>query len=726
MRPRTLVLAFALLGATGLGCAPSQPGPGTDVDAAPPPAAGDSDGDGISDVDEGRAAAVDTDGDGKADYLDDDSDGDGVSDKLEAGDDSLSTPPSDTDSDGTPDFRDSDSDGNGRADAVDGTGDLDGDGHLDFADLDDDEDHIGDVIELGPDPSAPRDTDGDTIPDFRDLDSDNDTIADHHELMSDPDGDNLPAYRDTDSDGDCRLDALEAGDADLTTAPRDFDNDGGGDFIDLDSDNDGLLDSLEDPNCNGVLDSGESSATNPDTDGDGVTDLVEHAAGTNPNDPLSNPQANGDFVFLVPYMAPPSPDKDTLDFATDISQADVAFLLDTTFSMNDEINAIKSSLGTIVSQLHTEIPNIGIGVAGYEDFLGGFGSAGDRPFYLLHRVSTVRTAAGLASIQNMGVNRYVLGDGGDIPESGWEALFQVASGMGLTNILGVSVAAFNPASAPPGATPPAGEEYGTLGGAGFRAGSLPIVVWITDAASHNSSVTGNNYNAAGTATSASALTALSARGARVIGVVSRGGDFTPAYQDVLKGVTSTGAVVALDAWPPVGAGRPAGCSALQCCTGQNGAGQGVTSTGQCALVFETNASGGGMGAQIVQAIKVLVNGVAIDITATAHDDPADSVDAVASFVAKVEANPAGLAPCSSGLTAVDRNGDGVVDTFDNVLPGARACFDVVPKQNMTVMPTTSPQMFKATIVVQGDGVTTLDTRDVYFLVPPEIPTPPVN
>jgi hypothetical protein len=108
------------------------------------------------------------------------------------------------------------------------------------------------------------------------------------------------------------------------------------------------------------------------------------------------------------------------------------------------------------------------------------------------------------------------------------------------------------------------------------------------------------------------------------------------------------------------------------------------------------------------------------------DDASDAVDAVAAFVQEVKANAAGGAPCSAGLSAVDTNGDGVTDTFRAVLPGARACFDVVPKQNETVEPLTTPQMFKATIVVTGDGVTTLDTRDVYFLVPPVIPVPPVD
>ena len=59
-----------------------------------------------------------------------------------------------------------------------------------------------------------------------------------------------------------------------------------------------------------------------------------------------------------------------------------------------------------------------------------------------------------------------------------------------------------------------------------------------------------------------------------------------------------------------------------------------------------------------------------------------------------------------------------------MLPGNRVCFDVVVKTNVTVEPTEAPQLFRATVEVLGDGFTSLDERDVFFLVPPapvEIP-----
>ncbi len=680
----------------------------------------DTDGDTINDGDEGSASGTDTDSDGTPDFQDDDSDGDGIPDYREAGDGDLTTPPPDHDGDGIPDFRDTDSDDNGRLDGEDGLDDRDGDGLADFVDRDDDGDEMMDSYELGDDVANPIDTDDDDIPDFQDTDSDGDTILDLHDRQYDPDEDGIPAFRDTDSDDDCRGDAVEAGDAILTTAPVDSDGDTGGDFIDLDSDNDGLLDELEDLNCNGAADAGESSAADEDTDGDGVSDLVEVAAGTDPSNDQDNPQANGDFVFVVPYVMPPTPEDDTLDFATNISQADVYFSMDTTFSMNGEIGNLEGSLNTVVSSLRTEIPNIAIGVGGYDDFRNDpYGAAGDIPFYLLHRAMTVSTAAGLASVQAQ-VNALASHNGNDIPESGWEALYQIATGVGVS-AGGSNVPAFSPATAPPASIPP-GESVGTIGGVGFRTGSLPIVVQITDAPSHNGPY-GSSYNFTGAATQSTALNALLGIQARVIGVVSEGGDFTNAYNDLLAAVNTTGAVVPATAWDGA---RPAGCSAGQCCTGINGAGV-AASGGMCSLIFRINSSGSGLGTSVVSAIRALTNFAVIDVGANINDDTGDAVDAVAAFVDHIAANPAAPVPCGQGLTAIDGGDpDSFLDTFVDVYPGTTACFDVFPKMNTTVQPLQTPQMFTATITVYGDNVTELDTRRVYFLVPPEIPDVPVD
>jgi hypothetical protein len=144
-------------------------------------------------------------------------------------------------------------------------------------------------------------------------DTDGDGIPDNREGADDVDGDGSPNYLDLDSDGDCIPDAAEAG-AD-PMAPLDSDADGSYDFADADSDNDGLPDGCEDLSCDGVLDAGESSPTITDTDGDGFPDVVERAAGSDPNDAASGVPADA-ALFVLPYYDP----MESKDLAFDIPE----------------------------------------------------------------------------------------------------------------------------------------------------------------------------------------------------------------------------------------------------------------------------------------------------------------------------------------------------------------------------------------------------------------------
>ncbi|AUX49097.1 hypothetical protein SOCE26_106420 [Sorangium cellulosum] len=719
LRPLLTCLLFCLpVGCTA--ASDNRPPPVEDAGTEPPTT--DEDEDGINDEDEGRAELIDTDGDGDPDYLDTDSDNDGIDDKLEGRSGKGEIGQKDSDSDEVPDFRDDDSDNNGRPDGIDGERDTDDDGVLDYADLDDDGDGLTDVTELGADPDNPLNTDGDERPDFRDTDSDGDTIQDRFEREIDADGDGIPAFRDEDSDDDCRSDKIERGEGDPDRSPMDSDEDGGGDFVDLDSDDDGLLDLLEDANCDGVLDPGESSPASADTDEDGTTDLIEKAAGTNPDDDLDNPRANGDFVFTVPYQQRPDPAQDTLDFSTNISQADVVFAMDTTGSMGIAIGTLKTALQEMIDQLAVEIPSIGIGVTHYKDFpRSPYGDSADEPFYLEHRVMSVLTPEGRQSVQSA-VNALDDSGGADTPESGWEALYQIATGVGTTQG-GADVLPFDPDTARP-LSIPAGESVGEIGGVGFRTGSLPIVVMITDVPSHNGTFPGNDYAGLTSPSYTEALREVTALGGRVIGMVTNDSSRNEARADLIAGALATGSVVPPTAWGPAGM-RPPQCAVDQCCTGADGRGVAATNN-KCPLVFNVSGGGAGLNVAVVQAIKVLTTYVTLDISASAEDDESDAIDAVSSFVDRIIANNQAPEPCSSGLRVVDKNLDGVPDTYTNVFPGPTVCFDVLPRVNTSVRPTTEPQVFTANIVVTGDSVTTLSTRKIYFLVPPEIPVPPVE
>ncbi|MDH5672730.1 MAG: hypothetical protein OEZ06_11310 [Myxococcales bacterium] len=616
----------------------------------------DADNDGISDLHEGVDDEVNTDGDEWPDWLDLDSDGDGLSDRDEAGDDDLSTPPIDTDMDGKPDFRDLDSDDDGvpdseSADAQGVAVDSDGDGVPDSADRDDDGDGIPDRVEaLG----GGGDADGDGIPNWLDRDTDGDGIDDVIEGTTDSDGDGLPDFLDLDSDDDGLADADE------------------------DRDGDGKVAVCTDPTAGGC----ESDRTRSDTDGDGVPDLVEAVASTDPTDATSTISAR-DFYFVLPYE---DPEQDgVLDFSTTIRQADVFFSVDTTGSFGEEIAAIQSSIESlIVPEVAAVIENAAFGVGRFEDYPSDpYGLPGDRPFELLQAVTT-----DVAMIK-AGVDALPPAAGGlDTPEAGLEALYQWATGVGSPEL---GIAPFAP---------------GDIGGAGFREDSLPILVQITDARSHDPM----DYSAASIVSRDAASTAEALRliGARAIGVRSTEnvGNADDPLAELQQLALATGATI-----PPTGG---------ECATGIDGAPRAAVDDGGrqvCPLVFDVRPDGTGLGQIIVDAIEQLASLGALDISAVAvgvltgvggESLPAGTTSA--DFIQAIHAEP----PAPDGSTL-----DG--DTFRHVVPGSTVNFRLVARNDF-VPHREKPQVFTLEIHVLGDGVTVLDVRTVYIVVPKVLPT----
>ncbi|MFO0729288.1 MAG: hypothetical protein U1E65_36245 [Myxococcota bacterium] len=489
----------------------------------------DSDGDGIPDMVEGTADPdmdgtpnyldTDSDGDliadsdegtgdpdmdGTPNYLDTDSDGDGLSDLEESGDQNVATAPVDHDLDGVADYLDLDSDNDTIGDRDEGTADSDNDTILDRLDIDSDNDGILDAVEAGDTDllTAPIDTDHDGTPDFRDLDSDGDTILDLSEGLGDPNNNSVPNYRDLDSDGDGIPDASEAGDNDPATPPIDTDHDFIPDYLDRDSDGDGLADGTE-PGC-----PGGPNRLLADSDGDGFLDPAEIAFGSNPCSAASGITG---FYFILP---PNGPNQTApLNFSnTGIDRADVAIEVDTTGSMTDEITNIRTSLSNlIIPGIAAVIPDSAFGVSSFEDVpISPFGDAasGDVPFQLRTRVTTDRVAA-----QNA-VNQLAVRDGLDLPEAGLLSLYQIATGVGLT-WPGGAVAPFDPNA---GRIPNVAD--GTIGGVGFRTDALPIIVHVTDAPAHERAdylAVNNQIGAPDTSVVASAISGI---GARIIGIAN--------------------------------------------------------------------------------------------------------------------------------------------------------------------------------------------------------------
>lgn len=654
---------------------------------SPPPP--DADGDGISNADEGVQQSRDTDSDGTPDYEDTDSDDDGIPDAQEAGDENLCTPPRDTDDDGASDSVETDADANGIPDADEPDQDLDGDGWKDFQDLDDDGDNLYDTEEWGDGPE-PVDFDDDGTPDYQDTDSDDDTIPDLKEGLLDIDGDGVPAFHDDDSDGDCIPDSIEAGPN--PESPLDSDADGQFDFLDIDADNDGLLDEQEDLNCNGALDAGESSTTLTDTDSDGFPDVVEWAAGTDPNDNTSVLDPD-DFYFVLPYFDPE--EQDDLDFQTSIIKADVQLSMDTTGSMGGTVTELQNTLSSlIIPQTALEVPDVAFGASTFEDFpVSPFGSQNthpeipsfphDLPFRLYQRVTTVVADA------QAGVNAFQLGIGGDGEESGLVSLYQIATGEGMSWTVATagSVPKFNPMVGFDEA-----KGHGVLGGVGFRVGALPIVVHITDIEWHEAA----DYWGAGipeAPTRDATVAALLGLGARVIGITSS----STARVQLEQMARETSAVVPPTAWGP---------TETLCHTGAGGGLLPPDATGLCPLVFTMDFGGTGVSTALVDGIKALVTFGTIDINALPVADPSELPEVDTSlFITAVDPVP----PAPPGATIMG-------DAFKDVQPGQPVRFRVHAR-NTIVQHKREAQLFKVTIRVMGDGVTTLDERDVFIIVP---------
>ncbi|MGZ3418052.1 MAG: hypothetical protein ACXVEE_09325 [Polyangiales bacterium] len=774
----------------GTACAPAICGTDTDCD-------------GISDKDEGRFAAAgptDTDKDGTPDYKDDDSDGDGIPDRLEWRKSGCDTPvadENDADGDGIPNFQDTDSDGNGLSDkdevcppaavltklgmaacAAGTPYDFDGDGVPDYLDFDNDHDSsktdksigLQDKTELkdnaGTYVGISLDTDGDGIPDLYDVDSDGDFILDLDDGTTDDDGDGKPAFRDLDTDGDGVGDACEArakaapSSADLTSPLKDTDGDGIPDYRDLDSDADFLADGKEDLNGNCIVDADETDRLNPDTDGDGTGDLAETAllGVAAAKDATSTPAKAGKFYFIVPYSIDgskkPSPTSGTLALSTNLKKGDLAFIVDTTISMDEEIAALKTGLkDTIIPALSAKFTDLGIGVGAHDDFptstgetLGGTTS---KPFYIpaTGTISTDPTKSQAAA------NTLVTHSGGLIPESQVAAMYRAITGAALTW--------------PEGSLPVDPAPAGTFGSMRFRDGSLPIVVPITDAAMHegkrakNTTPTGaaSDYDSSfhdqygfSTFNIDQLVAKLNEVGAKVIGVasgtVSRDSQVaSPSssypYPDLAYLADKTGSYVPKTAF---GGGITPNCKTGPAASTLDPKPTSVAADGiggTCRLVYQIYSDGTGLSNAIVDGVGALLNSIAFDVYVRAYKDPADlgTVDPVDAFMTSIQPQPAGGTDPVTGSVCVTFSpsalknkystpkavlpaGD-IDETIGGLNPGKLYCFAVNPKENTTVPPKTTPQTFKAFLTVvadkSGGGSISLGTdREVLFIVPPSL------
>lgn len=380
-----------------------------------------------------------------------------------------------------------------------------------------------------------------------------------------------------------------------------------------------------------------------------------------------------DLEVVLPYGGPEV--VITRSVEADPGKLDVHFSIDTTGSFGGEIDALQRDLSDrIVPEIEDRVDDVAFGVSRFEDFPSDpYGFPDDRPFELLTPITANQTQvrSGVARLDQP------LGAGGDLPESGYEALYQIATGAGF-EAAGVQY------------IPPfPGGGAGPLGGAGFREGALHVVVHATDAPSH----TPESYEGpfARTRGLDEVVEAMAAIDGKIIGIASS----EPARPQLEELALRTGAV----AEPSAGA----------CATGIDGAPRPPTAD-TCPLVFDIGGDGSGLSSAIVDAIVRLLDTVRYaEVYGAVLDDRLGFVQAVEA----VDAEPGdGTTP----PTRADlRPMDGVDDTFLDVRVGTALGF-ALRLRNDTLPPADYDQHFRLTVQILGDGLV-LDEVTIRVIVP---------
>jgi hypothetical protein len=404
-----------------------------------------------------------------------------------------------------------------------------------------------------------------------------------------------------------------------------------------------------------------------------------------------------DEEVVLPFYGPPISRRITIK--ADPGLLDVHFSVDGTSSITDEINELQMALDRkVVPQLEARVANVSFGVSRFEDFAEPpFGAPGDQPFLLLTPITSEVTVVSSAVARL----DQPLGDGGDVPEAGAEALWQIATGKGYTLAGRQLIAAYDGKAAVGG---------GKGGGVGFRDGALRVVLHITDAPSHTPADYGGAFPQ--THSLSEAGQALHAIGAKLIGIVSGAcSDATPklgcdaklhaqARSDLEQIAVLTGAL----GMPP---------SSGMCPNGVGG--KPLPSVDDlCPLVFDVDPAGGGLSDALLDAIVGLVDGTRFErVSAEPSEDPIGFVKDVVPV--QVTQSDSSEPPPTIADLLPEPKPDGRPDSFVQVRSRADLAFDV-ELRNDRIAPSEVDQVFRAVVRIAGDGVI-LEERTLRIRVP---------
>lgn len=343
-----------------------------------------------------------------------------------------------------------------------------------------------------------------------------------------------------------------------------------------------------------------------------------------------------------------------LNVDAEVGRADVVFLIDTTSSMQDEIQRIRDTLrDVLVPGIRQQIPDANFSVATFADFpVDSYGAPEDRPFEML-----LPLTSDIVEVQGA-VNSISLSDGADAPESQVEALYQLATGAGLGSFV----------------PPNAGCPRGGRGFACLRNDALPVVLLFTDDEFHNGPGGSNPYVGISPTphTYLDTVLELRALDAHVIGFDSGGGAARPNLERIALDTN------ALDA-------------------------------SRDPLVYDIGQRGERLSDGVISAIRTFAGTVLFDIDAVASDpDPGDGFDAT-SFVDAIEALSA--AP-EDGVERIDAD----TQTFIQVQPGTNLKFRIRVKAD-AVVPGATARRFRLRITYRGNKQTRIGSETIELVIP---------
>lgn len=345
-----------------------------------------------------------------------------------------------------------------------------------------------------------------------------------------------------------------------------------------------------------------------------------------------------------------------LDTQVEVERADVVFAIDTTASMTQEIDQIRSDLRDVIAPgIQATIRDSRIGVVTIGDFdINACGRAGDTAFELILPVTD-----DIGDVQSA-VDGIVTNNGGDEPEAQVEAIYQIATGEGLDRWI----------------RPSFGCASGGFGYPCFRRDALSVVLLFTDAPFHNGPGGRNPYSACGIAppphTYAEAVAAARDSDIRVIGLYSGSGGDGVSHLRSLASDTDA-----------LAGGQP--------------------------LFFDIGVAGQRLTTAVIQSITTLADVVTLDIdTALVDVDTTDSVDP-RGFVAAVI--PTSATP-SDGVGGIDVS----AGAFREVKTGTSVLFTLLLRNDI-VAPGVGPQRFQLEIVFRGDARTRIASQLVDIVVP---------